>query len=420
MTGFSIPGKYRSFGLLALAAAMCVSPVAGAEDYTLGVQDRVRVYVSEWPALSGEVTVGAGGQVSLPVVGEIPAKGLTTGELAGAIASRLKDKANLPGLVDTSVDIVAYRPFYILGSVTSPGEYSYRPGMLVLNAMSLAGGVYRSDRGSEWEIERVSISSRGEIAVLAGRSQDLRAEKVRLEAELEGAAQFPPIGAEGDPRAVRALEEQRAIFDASLKRHLAERASLEASAGMREKEIVSFAKQSVDVARKLETTRMELDQVRELAKRDLAVNKLFPLERIFADIQREQQELEISKLRAEQELNGIRRAMTDLEAGRRNGALTGIQRVNAQLREVEEQHRALLRLLDGAAYYSSMLVDGTAAEETQQMRYSIVRTDTDGKITEIEATETSRVEPGDIVKVIRVLEPMTTGALPGGGSDETR
>ncbi|MGO4838582.1 polysaccharide biosynthesis/export family protein, partial [Rhizobiaceae sp. 2RAB30] len=182
MSGFWILRKIRGFGLLAFAGALCLSFQAGAAEYTLGVQDRVKVYVSEWPALSTEVAVGPGGQVSLPVVGEVPAKGLTTSQLAAAIAERLKQKANLPHLVDTSVDIVAYRPFYILGSVATPGEYAYRPGMLVLNAMSLAGGIYRNERGSEWEIERVSISSRGELAVLSGRGIDLDAERVRLQA----------------------------------------------------------------------------------------------------------------------------------------------------------------------------------------------------------------------------------------------
>ncbi len=411
MSGFSILRKIRGFGLLAFAGALCLSLQAGAAEYTLGVQDRVKVYVAEWPALSTEVAVGPGGQVSLPVVGEVPAKGLTTSQLAAAIAERLKQKANLPHVVDTSVDIVAYRPFYILGSVATPGEYAYRPGMLVLNAMSLAGGIYRNERGSEWEIERVSISSRGELAVLTGRGIDLNAEKVRLQAELDDATQFPATAPGTDARTARALDEQRAIFEAALQRHRAEKASLEEGAALREKEVASLDQQSADVADKLEATRTELEQVRALAKRDLAVNKLFPLERTFADVKREQQAVEIDRLRAMQELSGLRRSVADLEARRHNEALAGIQRVDAQLRDIEEQKRSLLRLVDGAAYYSSLLADSTAAEDQQQLRFTIVRTDAEGKISEIEATETTEVQPGDIVKVVRLLD-MTTGALP--------
>ncbi|MGO4839545.1 hypothetical protein AB4144_45600, partial [Rhizobiaceae sp. 2RAB30] len=184
-------------------------------------------------------------------------------------------------------------------------------------------------------------------------------------------------------------------------------ASLEEGAALREKEVASLDQQSADVANKLEATRTELDQVRALAKRDLAVNKLFPLERTFADVKREQQAVEIDRLRAMQELSGLRRSVADLEARRHSEALAGIQRVDAQLRDIEEQKRSLLRLVDGAAYYSSLLADSTAAEDQQQLRFTIVRTDAEGKISEIDATETTEVQPGDIVKVVRLLD-MTT------------
>lgn len=402
MTAMNIPAAKLGLRLMMLVTTTGLPGLALADEYRLGVQDKVRVHVSEWPAINGEVTVGAGGQVSLPVIGEVAAKGLTTAGLAAAIAERLKEKANLPQAADTAVDIVAYRPFYILGNVTAPGEYSYRPGMIVLNAVSLAGGVYRSERGSQWEIERTSIASRGELAVLDGRSEDLRASKIRFEAELSGATEFPPIAREASPQAARAREEQRAIFEAANRQHLAQKSAIQTSLAMREKEVAALDQQSVDLERKLAATQAEVEQVRELAKRDLAVNKLFPLERTLADVQREQQDLEINKLRARQEIDLLARSATDLEALRRNEALTGVQRVNAQLREVEEQRNALLRLLEGAAYYSATLADGSAADAEPRLCYTIVRGSDHGNISEIAVKETSKVEPGDIVKVSRV------------------
>ncbi len=402
MTAMNIPAAKLGLRLMMLATAAGLPGLALAEEYRLGVQDRVRVHVSEWPAINGEVTVGAGGQVSLPVIGEVAAKGLTTAGLAAAIAEALKEKANLPQAADTAVDIVAYRPFYILGNVTAPGEYSYRPGMIVLNAVSLAGGVYRSERGSQWEIERTSIASRGELAVLDGRSEDLRASKIRFEAELSGAAEFPPIAGGASPQAARAWEEQRAIFEAAMRQQLAQKSAIQTSMAMREKEVAALDQQSIDLERKLAATQAEVEQVRELAKRDLAVNKLFPLERTLADVQREQQDLEISKLRTRQEINLLARSAADMEALRRNEALTGVQRVNAQLREVEEQRSALLRLLDGAAYYSATLADGSAADAEPRLCYTIVRGSDYGNISEIAARESSKVEPGDIVKVSRI------------------
>ncbi len=112
---------------LALAVSFLGVTGAQAETYRLGVQDKLKIHVSEWPALTGEFTVGADGQVSLPIVGEIKAMGLLTGELAAMISRRLQEKGALKDPPDTAVDIASYRPFYILGQVATPGEYSYRP-----------------------------------------------------------------------------------------------------------------------------------------------------------------------------------------------------------------------------------------------------------------------------------------------------
>lgn len=392
-------------GALALTALLAVtawSAAVSAKGYRLGVQDRLRIHVSEWPALNGEVVVGAGGEISLPVVGRIPAADLDTAELAKSIAERLRDKAGLQQLPDTTVDIVAYRPFYILGSVTTPGEYMYRPGMIVLNAVSIAGGIYRAERRSEWDVERVTISSRGELSVLALRRQDLLAERARLDAELDNLDAFPPAPAKADPQFLAALEEQRRIFDAAAERRRSERTALDSAIAARQKELASIVQQADDVARKRQVTEAELAQVRGLVKRDLAVHRLFPLERTLADVLREQQELEIRKLRAEQSLAEGQTAIANLDVQRRTDALAGIQRVNAQLGAVERQQRALGRLLDSAAYYASDIAQDQAAAEAPRLRYTILRPSVSDK--EFEASETTPVLPGDIVKVFKVVE----------------
>lgn len=412
-----IPKFMQGFGRALCAmilAASCLS-AAQAEDYKLGVQDRLRIHVSEWPALNGEAVVGANGEISLPVIGQIQAASLDTAELAHSISQRLKEVSRLLELPDTSVDIIAYRPFYILGSVTTPGEYQYRPGMMVLNALSIAGGAYRSERFSAWDAERVSISSRGEIAVLALRREDLRAENMRLSAQQEGLEEFPAAPADAGAQLLRALEEQRRIFNSTRERQDLEKASLTRSIEAREKEIAALGQQMADVARKRAATETELEQVRSLAKRNLAVHRLFPLERTLADVLREQQELEIRKLTAEQSLAEQRRELGNFDDRRRNEVVAEIQRVNAQIREVEQQQQALQRLLDGAAQYSSQSAEDDAENDEPQLRYVIVRTEGD-KVQEIEAAETTRVKPGDIVKVFRVSESTVTGAVKSGAA----
>jgi polysaccharide export outer membrane protein len=106
--------------------------------YTLDSGDKLRIVVFGQDALSNNYTVDAQGQVTLPLAGAVEARGLTTTQLGGAIAARLKS-----GFVrdpSVAVEIETYRPFFVLGEVTFPGQYPYVPNMTVENAIAIAGG----------------------------------------------------------------------------------------------------------------------------------------------------------------------------------------------------------------------------------------------------------------------------------------
>jgi polysaccharide export outer membrane protein len=115
------------------------APVAFEDGpYTLDSGDKLRIVVFGQDALSNNYTVDAQGSVTMPLVGAIEARGLTTAQLGGAIASRLKS-----GYVrdpSVAVEVETYRPFFVLGEVTYPGQYPYVPNMTVENAIAIAGG----------------------------------------------------------------------------------------------------------------------------------------------------------------------------------------------------------------------------------------------------------------------------------------
>ena len=114
------------------------------EDYRLGVADKVRVTVFGEAALTGEFLVGGNGKISLPLIGETRAAGLTIGEFQDEVATALRDGFITEPRV--SAEILTYRPFYILGEVSNPGEYPYTVSLTVLNAVARAGGfTYRAD-----------------------------------------------------------------------------------------------------------------------------------------------------------------------------------------------------------------------------------------------------------------------------------
>ena len=108
------------------------------QPYTLDSGDKLRIVVFGQGGISSDYLVDAQGRVTLPLVGSVPARGRTTGALERAIATRLKQ-----GYVrnpHVTVSVATYRPFFILGEVTTPGQYPYVPNMTAENAVAIAGG----------------------------------------------------------------------------------------------------------------------------------------------------------------------------------------------------------------------------------------------------------------------------------------
>src|SRR5437868_4520574 len=106
--------------------------------YTLDSGDKLRIVVFGQDTLSNNYTVDAQGQVNMPLIGSVPARGTTTSQLSAAIASRLRQSFIRDPSV--AVDVATYRPFFVLGEVAFPGQYPYVPNMTVENAIAIAGG----------------------------------------------------------------------------------------------------------------------------------------------------------------------------------------------------------------------------------------------------------------------------------------
>ena len=121
-----------------------MSPVAYApaapdnQPYTLDAGDRLRVVVFGQDGLSNSYVVDASGHIAMPLIGTVSARGATTDELSNRISDRLRQ-----GFIKephVAVEIEAYRPFFILGEVTQPGQYPFVADMTVETAVAIAGG----------------------------------------------------------------------------------------------------------------------------------------------------------------------------------------------------------------------------------------------------------------------------------------
>ena len=144
--------RWRGLTLSALAVlwALLAGPALAQgdfeNDYTLGPGDKLRVTVFGHEDLSGEFAVSGTGVVSLPLIGEVRSRDLTISQLEHAIAAKLKPDYLVNPRV--SVEVLNFRPFFIIGEVKNPGSYPYQHGMSVVNAVALAGGyTYRAREG---------------------------------------------------------------------------------------------------------------------------------------------------------------------------------------------------------------------------------------------------------------------------------
>ncbi|MEQ8346481.1 MAG: polysaccharide biosynthesis/export family protein [Sneathiellaceae bacterium] len=121
------------------------APDVAPDAYRLGSGDRVRIDVFGEESLSGERSVDGTGMIAAPLVGAVPAEGLTTADLGSELETRLADFVRDP---DVTVQVVSFRPFYIVGEVQQPGSYAYVEGMTAINAVAMGGGyTYRARKG---------------------------------------------------------------------------------------------------------------------------------------------------------------------------------------------------------------------------------------------------------------------------------
>jgi polysaccharide biosynthesis/export protein len=117
-----------------------VALVGGAPlpPFTLDSGDRLRIVVFGQDNITNSYAVGASGNITMPLIGAVRARGLTPSELSQVIASRLRQGYLRDPHV--AVEVELYRPFFILGEVQFPGQYPYVPNMTAETAVAIAGG----------------------------------------------------------------------------------------------------------------------------------------------------------------------------------------------------------------------------------------------------------------------------------------
>ncbi|MBR1270803.1 polysaccharide export protein [Bradyrhizobium sp. AUGA SZCCT0222] len=156
------------------APVVVAPPVAYAEpvrydtSYHLDAGDRLRVVVYGQEGLTNTYAIDAGGSITIPLIGSVPARGRTPAGLAAEIAAKLR--AGFIRDPSVAVEIEAYRPFFILGEVAAPGQYPYVPNMTVESAVAIAGGFSPRARRDRVTVTHTDASGTARYIVPPGTS----------------------------------------------------------------------------------------------------------------------------------------------------------------------------------------------------------------------------------------------------------
>jgi protein involved in polysaccharide export with SLBB domain len=146
LLGLQLMGCFTDYGPVASSPEPVLQSGDVADRLVPGEKLRVTVYGED--TLTGSYMINPAGYIVMPLIGDVRAAGVTAPDLAREISGRFAGQKLLQE-PKVTVDIVEYRPIYVLGEALRPGAYPYTSGLNVLTAITLAGGfTYRASRKS--------------------------------------------------------------------------------------------------------------------------------------------------------------------------------------------------------------------------------------------------------------------------------
>lgn len=405
----------RLRSILAAVLLLSLPAAAKAEDYLLGPMDKLRIRVVEWqsaeaaardwPSVSGDYTVGPSGTISMPFIGEVEAAGRTAAEVAATIGDELQQTLGLLSRPDAAVELAEFRPVFVAGDVQTPGSYAYDPGLTILKAVSLAGGLRRGPFEGI-RAERDYINAYGNHQVHAVERIRLIARRARLTAEAGGAAEIEmPEELAGSAEGEALIAKEAAFLTARAERLERQLAALDDLKALLTSEVDSLERKISTQNRQIQLAREELEGVSGLADRGLVVNqRLLGIERTIADLEGRILDMETASLRAKQDINRAEQDAATLRNDREIEVAEQLRSTEAEIEALDlkiAMHRGLMAEAASLAPAAALSAGGGAAE----VSYRIVRS-VDGETQESAADENTPVRPGDVVKVAIEPPPM--------------
>lgn len=401
--------RLSCFGLLLFVAAMLCAASPAKADYRLHVGDVIEISVARAPELKQRVPVQLDGSISFPMMGNLPVAGLTPAEAQSRIQAilatkvfrqRLSDGRDNEIMIDhdeVTATVVEYRPIYVNGDVSKPGEYAYRPLMTVRQAVALSGG-YELMRYRMQNPVLEAADLRAEYESLWAEFAKEQALVWRLKTELGEDKHLNQSSLKDLPLKQSTISEIVHVEAEQLK---ARQADYDSQKAFLQRAIVLGDKQ-VDVLTEQqkqddEGAQADIDELQRAL--EFYGKGALPSPRV-ADSRRAVLMSSTRKLQTSAQLMQIKQQQSDftrqlgkLDDQRKMDLLKDLQDANVKLAEVRAKLQSTSEKLQYATLVRSQFVRGGGQPEIV-----VIRMDEKGQ-TRIRANEESELQPGDVVEV---------------------
>jgi len=392
-------------GLTIFLAATFVSVALAASDkplpngsYPLATGDSLGITVFGENDLSGDFEVDSLGVISLPLIGRVRATGLDTGELEAVIVEKLKDGYLRNPRVN--VEVRAYRPFYILGGVKSPGRYPYILGMTVINAIALSGGFYTTEAGDL--SSRLAVTQEREnLNLLLGDYRVAIIREARLLAERDGLEEiaFPQeiLQNQNDPKVIEQINGETRIFTTRRENLAGEIEILTVNILNYREEVSALKAQMNSSIKQIKLLSMEIEGLESLlAKGYTSRPRLLALQRTLAELEGERRGQQAFVARAKQNIGRAELQIVKLRTDRNSEVVAQLQGVQNDISKLDKRLRAATNML--RENMAAVKRTGTRLRDQASDKIIISRNTADGP-RDLEAGEHTPVFPGDVIRI---------------------
>ncbi|RUL99619.1 exopolysaccharide biosynthesis protein [Rhizobium chutanense] len=387
--------------LVFLAGA--VSP-ALADSATLAPQTKIRLTIVQWiqskgqferwDAIGGEYTVSDAGTVSLPFLGSVSVGNMT--DLTNEIAKRLQAKMGLAQTPAVTIDVLDYPAIYVVGDVMAPGEYRFRSGLSVLQSLAMSGGPLRA--GPQQQSQTITLV--GELREIDHSLLRSAAKLSRLQAEMSGAKEItfdhPP--AVDQQYAASIYDEERVIFQARASALDRQSTALVELRDLLKAEIDTLEEKLKGSDDNIHSVEEQLTSVKTLVEKGLTItSRQMDLERLLTTYRSDRLDLVTAIMRGRQAINETTRNLEGLSDTRRSEIASEVQAEKAKVDQFKLKRDTTQQLL------LEDLSTGTDVKKriAELPLTFVVSRREKGQVTQFQASETTELAPGDVVRVTR-------------------